>query len=105
MDNVRDMLRETAGRYGKDIVIVETAYPWTNEQWWSKQKNMTWPVSPEGQRRFMSELIETVRATPANHGVGVVYWHPESVPLPGTDARTWNGGAMALFDREANALP
>jgi arabinogalactan endo-1,4-beta-galactosidase len=66
---------------------------------------MDWPISPEGQRQFLSDLINLVRETPAGRGVGVVYWHPESVPRTGADGRAWNGGAMALFDRQGNVLP
>ena len=103
--NVRDTLRETAARYHKPIVIVETAYPWKNADAWSKRKNMAWPISREGQKQFLADLIQTVRDTPDGLGAGVIWWHPESIPPPGADARTWNGGAMALFDADGTALP
>ena len=77
--NVRENLRKTANRYHKDIVIVETAYPWKGEKRWSERKNMAWPISAEGQAQFMRDLIAAVRDTPDGHGLGVVYWHPESV--------------------------
>jgi arabinogalactan endo-1,4-beta-galactosidase len=103
IENVRETLRETSARYRKDIVIVETAYPWKNADYWSARKNMVWPVSPDGQKQFISELIKVVRETPNGRGVGVVYWHPESVASQGRGA--WQGGAMALFDNDGNALP
>jgi len=105
LDNVRENLHETANRYHKDIVIVETAYPWKNADAWSKRKNMAWPISAEGQKQFMADLIKTVRETPNGHGAGVVYWHPESLPPRNSTTRPWNGGAMALFDESGNALP
>jgi arabinogalactan endo-1,4-beta-galactosidase len=103
LDNVRDTLRETAKRYKKDIVIVETSYPWKNAEYWSQRKNMAWPITPAGQKQFLADLTRVVRETPDGRGVGIVYWHPESIPTGGRGS--WNGGAMALFDSEGNALP
>ncbi|HEY7089307.1 MAG TPA: glycosyl hydrolase 53 family protein, partial [Tepidisphaeraceae bacterium] len=54
LDNVRQTLRETANRYHKDIVVVETSYPWKNADYWSKRKNMAWPISADGQKQFLS---------------------------------------------------
>jgi hypothetical protein len=38
-----------------------------------------------------------------NAGGGLVYWYPESVPVPGYTI--YNGGATALFDSNRSALP
>lgn len=105
LDQVRQNLRNTAERYHKGIIIAETAYPWKNAQFWAARSNMNWPVSPSGQRRFLMDLVRTVRDTPNGLGRGVVYWHPESVQIEGSDLSAWNGGAMALFDDQGNALP
>jgi arabinogalactan endo-1,4-beta-galactosidase len=105
LEQVRENLQRTSAAYHKDIVIVETAYPWKDSQRWTSRKNMAWPVSAQGQRQFLAELIETVRQTPGGHGVGVIYWHPESVPLRSGQGRVWNGGDMSLFDDQGNALP
>jgi arabinogalactan endo-1,4-beta-galactosidase len=103
LENARDTLRQTAQRYNKDIVIVETSYPWKNQEYWSQRKNMVWPITPAGQKQFLADLIKVVRDTPDGRGVGIVYWHPESVS---TGRRgSWNGGAMATFDNDGNALP
>jgi arabinogalactan endo-1,4-beta-galactosidase len=118
LEDVRNNLRETAQRYRKDIVIVETAYPWKNADAWARRKNMAWPVSREGQKQFMVDLIQAVRETPDGHGLGVVYWHPESVAVRSPSSSrpsssrpsssrpsSWNAGAMALFDDDGVALP
>jgi len=104
LEQVKQNLQRTAATYQKDIVIAETAYPWKDSQRWSSRKNMAWPISAQGQRQFMAELIQTVRETPGGHGAGVIYWHPESVPLRGM-GRVWNGGDMSLFDDQGDALP
>jgi arabinogalactan endo-1,4-beta-galactosidase len=105
LENVRDTLRQTADRYNKDIIIVETAYPWKNPAMWAKRKNMAWPISAAGQQQFLSELMSTVKQTPGGHGIGVIYWHPESVPGKSPTGRAWNAGATSLFDEQGNALP
>ena len=105
LQQVRENLQRTTAAYRKDIVIVETAYPWKDSQRWSGRKNMAWPISAQGQRQFMADLIKTVQQAPGGHGIGVIYWHPESVPLQNGQGRVWNGGDMSLFDDRGNALP
>ena len=107
MDDLRFNLQQTARTYGKDIMIVETAYPHHSNfvlkgGKWSPDR-MAWPVSPEGQHAFLAELIKTVRQTPGERGLGVLWWYPESMPTKGL--RIWCRGAMALFNEGGNALP
>lgn len=106
IENLRDCLRETARRYHKDIMVVETAYD-TNDNRTrtpAAAKNMIWPRSPEGQKQFLTDLIKTVKATPDGRGIGVNYWHPEGTYVPGA-----TGGrgpdSRSLFDAKGNALP
>ena len=101
MDNLRENLRETVKKYGKDIMVVETAYPYRGD--WSGKKNMLWPVTQQGQYQFLVDLVRCVRQVPENRGIGVLYWYPESIPVKGL--RIWNGGSTALFDTQGNALP
>lgn len=103
LENVRENLQNSARTYKKDIIIVETAYPYRGQDWWQKQKNMAWPISPEGQSAFLTELLQAIKQTPDNRGIGLFYWHPESIPAKGLSI--WNGGATALFDNEGHALP
>jgi arabinogalactan endo-1,4-beta-galactosidase len=103
LDAVRENLHATAQAYGKDIVVVETAYPYRDPERWPHAKNMAWAISPEGQKQFLSDLIQTVQSTPNGHGLGVIYWYPEALPVQGMEI--WYGGANALFDSAGNALP
>ena len=66
-------------------------------------KNMNWLISPQGQQKFLTDLIKTVLNTPDNRGIGVLYWYPESIPVKGI--YVWNNGATALFDAKGNSLP
>lgn len=103
LDELRENLAATATAYGKDVMIVETAYPHRGEEWWKARPNMAWPISPEGQRAFLADLAAAVRGVPAGRGAGILYWYPESIPVPGLEP--WEGGALALFDSRGEALP
>ncbi len=99
-------LRATAQRYGKDIMVVETTYPWRSGGWETMVSNsagMSFVISPLGQEQFLSGLVATVAATPGGHGAGVFWWYPEAVLVPGLFI--WGGGSLALFDSTGNVLP
>jgi len=106
LDDLRENLRFTALAYGKDIMVVETAYPYRNAEAWKrnpKKRNLNWPISPQGQLAFLTDVVRAVRETPNGRGIGVIWWYPESIPV--RNLRIWNRGATALFDTRGNALP
>jgi arabinogalactan endo-1,4-beta-galactosidase len=100
---LRETLEMAATEFKKPVMVVETAYPWGNDEHWSGKKNLDWPLTPEGQRQFISDVVETVRALPDGRGAGVFWWHPESIQIEG--AHAWNGGSCALFDDHGAVLP
>lgn len=102
--DLEDAVRRFKGRYGKDVVIVETAYPWTlaaNDA----ASNLLgedsllegYPPTPAGQRRFLTDLMQAVLD---GGGLGIVYWEPAWVST-GCSTR-WGRGShwenAALFD-------
>jgi arabinogalactan endo-1,4-beta-galactosidase len=104
--DLRANLRATALRYGRDVVVVETAYPWRAGGWEGMATNrdaMTWPVSPQGQAQFLRDVLDAVAAVPDHHGAGVVWWYPEAIQVPGLFV--WGAGSLALFDAGGNVLP
>jgi len=103
LQNVGDNLRQTRQRYGKDVMIVETGYPSRDTHpAAAAAKYMTWPQTPDGQKRFLSDLIQTVKL---NSGVGVNYWHPVTTYIPGSTNR-WRGpNPDSLFDATGRPLP
>jgi len=107
MEDLQKNLQKSAETFGKEIFVVETAYPYRDVRVTKGKngadKNMRWPTTPAGQKAFLSELIATVRQTSKGRGIGVLWWYPESIPVKGL--RIWNGGATALFDGDGNALP
>jgi len=105
LQNLKDNLRETINRYHKDVMVVETGYPARRRELTAAQaKNMVWPMTPEGQKQFLADVIAAVKAAPDGHGIGVNYWHPESTIIPGPTTRRV-ADANSLFNNEGNAQP
>ena len=63
---------------------------------------MTWPITPAGQSQFLAAVLGANAAVSGGHGVGVVWWYPEAIQVPGLFI--WGGGSLALFDSSGNAL-
>jgi len=102
-------LNDLAIRYHKDLMVVETAYPWTLQGYdavgnivgSSSQLHPGYPASVEGQAAFLREVIRLVRRVPSGRGIGVCYWAPEYISVPGLGS-PWENNT--LFDFQGNAL-
>ena len=108
-------LNDIALRYDKDIIVVETAYPFTtvenDHQANIVQTTPGYPATPEGQRKMIADIMNIVRAVPNGHGLGIFYWDATWTAVEGNgwdpaDATSGNGWEnQALFDYENRALP
>lgn len=90
-------------QFGKEVMVVETAYPWTRAAVDESANNILYlgirdySVSPEGQRDFLIDLTQIL----INHGaIGIVYWEPAWVS---TECSTrWGRGShwenVTFFD-------
>jgi arabinogalactan endo-1,4-beta-galactosidase len=106
MENLRDNLRETINHYHKEVMVVETAYPSRDiNPSPAAAKNMIWPMTPEGQKQFLADLIKTVKEAPDGRGIGVNYWHPEATYSTNTTSRRGGPDANSLFDAKGSPLP
>lgn len=103
LDELRGTLTAMAREFHKLILVVETAYPWTQDEHWLGRPHLDWPLTPAGQAAFLRDVVDVVRELPDGLGCGVVYWHPESVRTEGLHA--WLGGSCAWFDRDGEVLP
>jgi arabinogalactan endo-1,4-beta-galactosidase len=95
------VMRSARERYGKRVMVVETAYPFTldtgmvaAESHLLAQDAVTpnYPATPAGQLTFLNDLTDT---TQRNGGLGVVYWEPMWISTP-QFASIWENAA--LFD-------
>jgi len=110
LDELRFNLSDLSRRFGRDIYVVETAYPWTLE-WKDEAPNIMgteedlhpgFEPTMEGQARFLREVRRAVEEVPDGRGRGVFYWAPEWIAVEGVDSHWENA---ALFDFDGRALP
>jgi arabinogalactan endo-1,4-beta-galactosidase len=98
-----------AARYGKPIVIVETAYSWTNASYDSYPD--VYHGTPAagmpaytraGQQEFFTRFLAALKATPGGMGAGFIYWEPGWLPSGSFGSPVEN---LTLFDQNGAALP
>ena len=77
---LKDTIAKAKSRYGKDVILVETGYPFTLEAADTANNLLGkdalidgYPATPEGQRKFM---IDITQLTIDAGGIGTVYWEP-----------------------------
>ena len=108
-EDLEQTLNTLTVRYSKPIVIVETAYPWTLG-WFDDTNNIVglpeqllpeYEATPEGQSRYIAELLQCVRNASLGLGAGVIYWAPEYISVLGVGS-PWEN--LALFDEHGDAL-
>lgn len=101
LNDLEETLHYIGNELNKPVFIAETAFP--HREIGKPDYDLEFEATPNGQSEFLSDLLKVVQKTPNEQGVGIIYWHPESVPTQ--DYSTWMHGATALFDKKGNALP
>jgi arabinogalactan endo-1,4-beta-galactosidase len=81
-------LTNAANRYGKPIMVMETAFPRSNST-----NIYGIPATTNGQVQFVVELARIVKAVPGGKGVGIFWWAAEYQQL--------SGQGLAGFDRRS----
>lgn len=118
LTDLANNLSDLAHRYGKELVLVETAYPYTfaNQDGWANiigskgQLVAGYPATIEGQADWLRDLMRVVADAPEGLGKGVFYWEPAWLGLPGCgwdpkDPASGNGWEnQALFDFGGHVL-
>lgn len=101
---------DLASRYGQDIIIAETAYPWTLD-WYDAKHNIVgdssqlhpgYTATVEGQYSYLHDFIEVVKNIHSEKGLGFFYWEPAYISVPPL-LSPWEN--MTLFDFQGNLLP
>jgi arabinogalactan endo-1,4-beta-galactosidase len=108
LQNLSDTLRETVNRYQKDVMLVEVAYDTRGQPRNERAaKNQVWPLTPDGQKQFLEDVIRTVKQAPHGRGIGVNYWAPEGTYSTNAAAggRRRGPGSRSLFDNRGYPLP
>jgi arabinogalactan endo-1,4-beta-galactosidase len=108
MSNMTSVVADMKNRYGKSVVIVETAYPFTEANADSQPNNASgpslcgFPATWAGQAQAFTAIQNAARSGGA---IGVFYWEPTwyAVPGNGWDPANMNGTGnswdnQAVFD-------
>ena len=109
LNDLQNNLNDLAMRYGKDIIVVETAYPWTlgwndnttNIVGNSNQLLSGYPATVQGQKDFLIDLIDIIQNTSSEKGIGIFYWEPDWISTS-TFGSPWEN--LALFDFSGELL-
>lgn len=111
-------LNNAASRFGKPVLVVETAYPFTlsegdstpNNIGLSSQLTSGYPASLQGQYDMLKRILTIVNSVPNNRGAGVIYWEATWTPVSGNGWDNYNANSgnnwenQALFDFTGKAL-
>lgn len=111
-------INDVAVRYGKPVILAETAYPFTaaDKDGWeniilSPEPYPGYPATPEGQAALLAKVSAIVRAVPGGLGLGVFTWEATWTGVQGNgwdpaDPSSGNGWEnQALFDYTDRLLP
>jgi arabinogalactan endo-1,4-beta-galactosidase len=116
LSDLRENLRVLEARYNRDIVIAETAYPWTLASGGGVPSVVTdiqalpdadaYPPTPQGQAKFFEALNRVLREVPNGRGAGYFIWEPGWLPGVNADSRVGNTHSnLTLFDWWGHGLP
>jgi arabinogalactan endo-1,4-beta-galactosidase len=116
MAELQANLVDSAGRYGKPILLAEVSYPCTFDDGDGRGNIVgpdaylpdvdRFPATPQGQAAFYEALRGVLAQVPGGTGLGFMAWEPEWIPGVG-----WQPGAVASndnltqFDFTGRALP
>ena len=113
LEDLKIKMKQLSQTYNKNILIAETAYPFTLE-WNDWTNNIVgfeeqlilpeYPATIEGQRKFIKQIKRLTNEV--ENGIGFCYWGAELIAWKenqSVDASPWEN--QALFDFDNKALP
>ncbi|MDD6120052.1 MAG: glycosyl hydrolase 53 family protein [Selenomonadaceae bacterium] len=115
LDDLSNNINDISKRYNKDVIVVETAFGYTNENF-DKMPNAYGAAeeciggfrsTPQGQASGLRAVMERVAKVPNNRGLGMFYWAPDWYAVPNVGWKTGEGNEwdnLAMFDNNGRAL-
>ena len=109
-------LNDLAMRYGKNVIVVETSYPWTlpaadGVDYYAARPDQLpdvarFPATPAGQAAYFEALRSTVESVPQDRCRGFLVWEPQWLPGVGWGLGEDNPYAnLTMFDWRGAGLP
>jgi len=127
LEELKFNMNDISSRYDKDVLVAETAFPFTTEQTGSKFMLITdehsdvipYGADQNGQCKYMLDLMDAIKGVQNNRGIGFFYWEPTWINIRQASWATEEGrkylnseheaeniwANLALFDYKGNALP
>ena len=110
VDQLSDNVRGFKNKFGKEIMIMETAYPWTsdnNDSYANAFVGQTplvgYPYSVQGQSDLLKKITQEMMD---GGGSGIIYWEPAWIASDMKDL--WGTGSSwennAFFDFQGNVI-
>ena len=110
LEQLSDKVAVFKSKYDKDVMIMETAYPWTtaaddgyNNQFGGSAPISGYPYSKQGQYDLLKKITQEVYD---GGGIGVIYWEPAWISSSMKDL--WGTGSSwennAFFDFDGNTI-
>ncbi|MFD9781695.1 arabinogalactan endo-beta-1,4-galactanase [[Kitasatospora] papulosa] len=119
LSELQTNLDDAASRYGKPVLVAETAYAHTladddgleNNVATASQLVAGYPATPAGQAANLRDVMNVVEAVPNGRGLGAVYWEPAWTAVKGSgwdpvdpaSGNAWEN--QAVFDYDGKLLP
>jgi len=100
-DDLANCLTNAALRYGKPVMVAETAFPWTNSVWTTNLNGL--PGTTNGQVQYVVALAELVKRVPNGLGRGIFWWGTEYQKASGVNTAGFN--TTSFFNNKGNVLP
>ncbi len=103
LQDLRNNMTDLAQRYHKDLIVAETSYPFTLEDYREREKisaedfkgmaikenpidhPLPFEISEKGQKEFMLALMKLISDVPDKRGRGFIYWGGECLPVENSD--------------------
>ncbi|HOL47593.1 MAG TPA: glycosyl hydrolase 53 family protein [bacterium] len=108
LEQLENSLKIISKKINKEIIIVETAYPWTLD-WFDNKHNIigettqllnNYPASPAGQLKFIEQLFKIIKNI--SNVKGLFYFSADAISC-NSFSSDWEN--LTLFDFYGNALP
>lgn len=118
--DLQEAVTVLSDRYDRDVLVVETAYPFTLDDDAPTWENVIdvpaelvagYPATPQGQAAAFRAVQDAVASAPGGRGLGTVYWEPAWTAVEGNGwdpADPASGNAwenQALFGFDGRLLP
>ena len=115
LQDAKNNMNNCVARYGKEVCIVETAYPYTyadadgypNPVGQEETDIGGLPASVFNQKLMLEMAFNTVATVNNGKGLGVFYWEPLWLPVPGVGVMKGEGNEwdnQIMFDANGKVL-